>query len=216
MAEALTTRRAVIFARELSLFNIIVEGDCLHVIQALKCSGPCPLLFGHIIDETKRLGRVLRSCMFQHVRRDVNRLAHSLVKKVVLSTNLEIWIEDLPEDVDVVFQSDLPWVWFFVLLCSSFFSLIIFHLPSSQKNIKESNNIGTHKKKKLKKNPIIYESCLQKLYSRGAWQVKSRLFGIVIWAKYINILSDTNERYIYMKKKLLLYETVSWDIPIYA
>ena len=87
--------------------------------------------------------------MFQHVRRDVNRLAHSLVKKVVLSTNLEIWIEDLPEDVDVVFQLNLPWVWFFVLLCSSFFSLIIFHLPSSQKNIKESNNIGTHKKKKI-------------------------------------------------------------------
>lgn len=69
-------------------------------------------------------------------------------------------------------------IWFFVLLCSSFFSLIKFHLPSSQKNIKESNNICTHKKNK--KNQVIYESCLQKLYSRGARQVKSRLFGIVI------------------------------------
>ena len=112
MAEALTTRRAVIFARELSLFNIIVEGDCLHVIQALKCSGPCPLLFGHFIDETKRLGRVLRSCMFQHVRWDGNRLAHSLAhslaKKTILSADLEIWVEDLLENMDVVFQSDLP------------------------------------------------------------------------------------------------------------
>ena len=35
MAKALVARRAVIFARELSLFNIIVEGDCLHLIQAL-------------------------------------------------------------------------------------------------------------------------------------------------------------------------------------
>ena len=108
MAEALAAQRAVIFAREMSLFDIIVEGDCLTVIQALLHVGPCPLLFGHIIDETKRLGGVLRSCMFQHVRRDVNRLAHSLVKKAVLSTNLEIWVEDLPEDVDVVFQSNLP------------------------------------------------------------------------------------------------------------
>ena len=32
MAEALAAQRVVIFARELSLFNIIVEGDCLHVI----------------------------------------------------------------------------------------------------------------------------------------------------------------------------------------
>ena len=107
MAEALV-RKAVIYAQELSLFNIIVEGDCLHVIQALKRSSPYPLLFGHIIDETKRLGQVLRSCMFQHVRRDVNRLAHNLAKKAVLSTDLEIWVEDLPKDVDVVFQSDLP------------------------------------------------------------------------------------------------------------
>lgn len=35
MAEALAARRAVICAREMSLFNIIVEGDCLLVIQAL-------------------------------------------------------------------------------------------------------------------------------------------------------------------------------------
>ena len=108
MVEALVAQRAVIFAREMSLFNIIVEGDCLTVIQALLCFGPCPLLFGHIIDETKRLGGVLRSCMFQHVRRDENRLAHNLAKKAVLFADLEVWVEDLPEDMDVVFQADLP------------------------------------------------------------------------------------------------------------
>ena len=108
MVEALVAQRAVIFAREMSLFNIIVEGDCLTVIQALLCFGPCPLLFGHIIDETKRLGGVLRSCMFQHVRRDGNRLAHNLAKKAVLFADLEVSVEDLPEDMDVVFQADLP------------------------------------------------------------------------------------------------------------
>ena len=108
MAEALAAQRVVVFAREMSLFHIIVEGDCLSVIQALLSNGPCPLMFGHIIDETKRLGNVLRSCMFQHVGRDGNKLAHSLAKKAVLSADLEIWVEDLPKDVDVVFQSDLP------------------------------------------------------------------------------------------------------------
>ncbi|XP_050278388.1 uncharacterized protein LOC126719932 [Quercus robur] len=107
MAKALAARRAVIFAMEMSLFDIIVEGDYLTVIQALLRVGPCPLLFGHIIDETKRLGGVLRSCILQHVRRDGNRLAHSLAKKAVLSADLEVWVEDLPKDVDVVFQSDL-------------------------------------------------------------------------------------------------------------
>ena len=74
----------------MNLFDIIVEGDCLTVIQALLHVGPCPLLFGHIIDETKRLGGVLRSCMFQHVRRDDSRLVHSLAKKAVLFADLEV------------------------------------------------------------------------------------------------------------------------------
>ena len=90
MAEALAARRAVVFAGEMSLFHIIVKGDCLSIIQALLRSGPCPLLCGHIIDETKRMGNDLRSCMFQHVRRDGNRLAHNLAKKAVLSTDLEV------------------------------------------------------------------------------------------------------------------------------
>lgn len=53
MAEALVTRRVVLFAKDLSLFRVIIEGNCLWVIQALKCSGRCRTLFGHIIDETK-------------------------------------------------------------------------------------------------------------------------------------------------------------------
>ena len=46
--------------------------------------------------------------MFQYVRGDGNRLAHSLVKKTVLSADLKVWVEDLPDDVDVVFQPVLP------------------------------------------------------------------------------------------------------------
>ena len=32
MAEALAARKAVVFARELSFFEVIIEGDCLCVI----------------------------------------------------------------------------------------------------------------------------------------------------------------------------------------
>ena len=48
------------------------------------------MLFGHIIDETKRLGWMLRGCRFQHVRREGNRLAHSLAKKAVLSADTKV------------------------------------------------------------------------------------------------------------------------------
>ena len=64
MAEALVARRAVRLATELCLFQVIIEGDCSRVIAALKGFGCCRTLFGHIIDESKRIGGTLRSCLF--------------------------------------------------------------------------------------------------------------------------------------------------------
>ena len=53
MAEALAARRAVRFATELCLFQVIIEGDCSRVIATLKGFGHCRTLFGHIINEYK-------------------------------------------------------------------------------------------------------------------------------------------------------------------
>ncbi|KAK7852312.1 hypothetical protein CFP56_039425 [Quercus suber] len=50
---------------------------------------------------------MLRGCMFQHVRREGNKLAHSLAKKTVLFANTKVRVEALPEEVADVFQSDL-------------------------------------------------------------------------------------------------------------
>ena len=56
MAKALAARRASEFAKKLCLFYVVLKGDCLRVIQALNSLGHCNTLFGHIVNETKRLG----------------------------------------------------------------------------------------------------------------------------------------------------------------
>jgi len=107
LAEALVARLAVVLARELSLFDVIFEGDCLQIIQALKNSGSCKTLFGHVIEETKRLGCSMRFCQFQHVQREGNRLAHGLARRAVLFAGTNVWVEELPSDLEDIFQSDL-------------------------------------------------------------------------------------------------------------
>ena len=52
-AEALAASRAVAFAKELSLFEVIFEGDCLRIIKAINTMEPCHTLFGHIIEEIR-------------------------------------------------------------------------------------------------------------------------------------------------------------------
>ena len=85
-----------------------IEGDRLRIIQALQASNRCYTLYGHIIDETKQLGSLLRRCQFQHVKRDWNRLAHGLARRAALAAGTNVWGEELPSDLDVLFQSDVP------------------------------------------------------------------------------------------------------------
>ena len=99
LAEAQAAYRAVKLAQEMSFFGLQVEGDCLVVIQALKAQARCNTLYGHVIEDTRRLGAALQFCQFRHVPREGNKLVHVFVKRVVLSTNINVWIEDLFNDL---------------------------------------------------------------------------------------------------------------------
>ena len=50
-AKALAASRAVSLARELCLFQVIFEGDCLRIITTINSIEACHTLFGHIIGE---------------------------------------------------------------------------------------------------------------------------------------------------------------------
>nr|XP_023928792.1 uncharacterized protein LOC112040090 [Quercus suber] len=69
LAEALAARRAVTLVVELSIHKVMVEGDCMRVVQALKDHGRCLAMFGHVIEETRRLDSRLEKCSFHHVKR---------------------------------------------------------------------------------------------------------------------------------------------------
>ena len=99
-------RRAMVFAKELSLFDVEIKGDCSSFITALNMPKRCGTLFGHVIDDCKSLGASLRSCKFSHVRREGNRLARTLVRRAVLSVDADVRVKSLPSDFDTVFQSD--------------------------------------------------------------------------------------------------------------
>ena len=66
--EALAAHKAVIFAKELSIFKVVVEGNCLQVVQALKAQDRCKTLNGDVIEDTRSQGVTLQYCQFQYVR----------------------------------------------------------------------------------------------------------------------------------------------------
>ena len=107
LVEALAMSRAVSFAKELSIHQMVIEGDSLRVIQAINGTRPVRTMYGHVIDDIRFLSSSI-SCSFLHVKRKVNRLAHALARQAVSSADTDVWLEDLPPDLDDVFQFDFP------------------------------------------------------------------------------------------------------------
>ncbi|XP_023874803.1 uncharacterized protein LOC111987330 [Quercus suber] len=62
--EALAALRAIVFAKELSVFKVVVEGDCLKVVQALKARACCNTLYGTVIEDAHYQGASLQACHF--------------------------------------------------------------------------------------------------------------------------------------------------------
>ena len=86
LVEALVARR-VVFPQELCLANVLVEGDCLRVVLALKDPVDCHTLYGHIVEDIHHLASHFQSYSLSHVRRRGNLLAHALARRAVSSAD---------------------------------------------------------------------------------------------------------------------------------
>ena len=93
--EALACKRAILFALEIGLHDMMFEGDSEVIINHLKADQPCLIAFGHIIEEARALSGKLRTTSFSHTRRKGNNVADKLAK---LAKNLhepQVWMEDI-------------------------------------------------------------------------------------------------------------------------
>ena len=108
-AEVIVCSRVVSFAKELSLFDVIFEGDSRWVVQDINNKGVNLTLYGHVIKEIHYVCSILHRTSFQHVTRGGggNKLAYALARQAISSTDIDVWVEELPNDLDDVLQLDL-------------------------------------------------------------------------------------------------------------
>ena len=83
----------------MSIFEATVEGDAEIVISALKDGSTSNPEFGHIIQDSLVLANDLRLCIFSHVKRLGNTVAHYLARKARSGNELQVWIESIPDDI---------------------------------------------------------------------------------------------------------------------
>ena len=105
--ETLAARRALEFAAEKGVNRVILEGDFTILIKALQSSNHSLAQFGHIAEDVKYIASCLQNCMFSHVLRQCNKVAHALARRALSYPHMLVWREDVPPDIFDVFQANL-------------------------------------------------------------------------------------------------------------
>ncbi|XP_030963888.1 uncharacterized protein LOC115985057 [Quercus lobata] len=105
--EALAARKALELALDCGLDRVILEGDCEILMKTLQTTSKSLAQFGKIAEDIRVYASMFQDISFSHVRRNCNSVAHSLARRAILSPHFLVWMENVPPDVEPVFQADL-------------------------------------------------------------------------------------------------------------
>ena len=97
--EAIACKKAVQFALQLGLVEVVFEGDSKTITTAINSRSPCYSLFGHLLEDVKALALNFVSATFVHVKRQGNAVADKLAKASKTIPCPHFWSNDITSDV---------------------------------------------------------------------------------------------------------------------
>ena len=101
--EAAVARRTILFAKDLNLSSIILEGDSEIITRALQAEDQSLASYGNIIEEIRFHADSFLNFRVSHVKRKWNSVAHNLVSHV---SGLVVWMEEVPSHTLLVLLAD--------------------------------------------------------------------------------------------------------------
>ena len=105
--EALAANKALEFAQEMGLSDVVLEGDSSLMMAALNSKYPSLASYGLLLQDTLSLSSVFSKLSYSHTKREGNTVAHNLAQLVINLPNCVIWIEDISSNVLSFYQADL-------------------------------------------------------------------------------------------------------------
>ena len=104
--EALACRRAISFAAELGLRDVVIEGDSEIIFKHLISDLVCQASFGNLVEDVKFAAQAFRLCSFSHVKCNGNYVADKLAKLAKHAIVPQIWLGDIHSDATYLVSID--------------------------------------------------------------------------------------------------------------
>ena len=105
--EVLAAMKALSFAFELGSQSAIPKGDSLGLIQALKAEEHSLSPTGLLIEDVKMFANNYARLLYSHIKRNGNRVAHSLAKNALCIPDFQICMEDVSSHFVSILQLDI-------------------------------------------------------------------------------------------------------------
>lgn len=80
LAEAIAIKEALNWAKEMAWYPIVVESDCLFVVQLIRSATPMRSRLGNIIEDCRDLVSQFNNIKLQFIKRSANMEAHALAR----------------------------------------------------------------------------------------------------------------------------------------
>ena len=91
----------------LGFSSAILEGDSLGLIQALKSEERSLSPMGLLIEDVKVFASNFVRFLYSHIKRNGNRIAHSLARNALCILNFQVWMEDVTSHIVSILQLDV-------------------------------------------------------------------------------------------------------------
>jgi hypothetical protein len=106
-AEAIVAWMMADFCCKLGFRRVVLEGDSMEVVTALKRGGNCSERYGHFVDDARQLLNSLELWHVHHVGREANTVAHELAQHGATLADECIWTTDFPDFLMPLVLSDV-------------------------------------------------------------------------------------------------------------
>ncbi|KAF5468190.1 hypothetical protein F2P56_012365 [Juglans regia] len=95
--ELIAMLRGLQFTSQLGFSRIILESDCLILVEGLQADGESFSVSGYLISEVKRMLHLFLEARVQHVPRMGNQVAHCLARHAWRVKDVELWMHSFPD-----------------------------------------------------------------------------------------------------------------------
>jgi ribonuclease HI len=106
IAEALAMRRAITLAKDEGFAKIIINSDCLSVVNRVNSMEDDRSLCGPVIHDIRKLMASFASCSVRHVLRGLNVAAHTMAK-MSQSLGCLVWRGVAPDCIREILCNDI-------------------------------------------------------------------------------------------------------------